>query len=120
MRYGLAFLIILFPLHSHGCFSGVGYEQNWHDSVSLLLVSLVIGFIATFVRYIQKAKRLYIPLTILAIACIPSIIEILRYGNGDCGAGLMEVSVWPVYIIFTVLFYETVKLVKVKFGVGNV
>jgi uncharacterized membrane protein len=119
MKFGVTLLILLFSSCSYACFSGVGYEQNWNDSISLLLISLVVGVLATFIRYVQKVKRLYIPITILTLSCIPSGLEMLRYGNGDCGTSLMQVSIWPIYIMSFALVYEAVKLLKLRFGADN-
>ncbi|MBB1347499.1 MULTISPECIES: hypothetical protein [Pseudoalteromonas] len=119
MRFGVTLLFLIFSSHSYACFSGVGYEQNWSDSINLLFISLVVGILATIIRYFQKVKRLYIPITLLVLACIPSGLEMLRYGNGDCGSSLMQVATWPIYTMSIVLLYEVVKLLKLRLGVGN-
>ncbi|MEI8704090.1 hypothetical protein [Pseudoalteromonas sp. B62] len=119
MKFGVTLLFLMFSSHSYACFSGVGYEENWNDSINLLFISLVVSIIATIIRYFQKVKRLHIPITILVLACIPSGLEILRYGNGDCGSSLMQVAIWPVYTMPIVLLYEAVKLLKLRFCVGN-
>ncbi len=119
MKFGALLLVLLFSSHSYACFSGVGYEQNWNDSIGLLSIALIIGTFATFIRYIQKVKRLYIPIVILVLVCIPSGLEVLRYGNGDCGTSLMQVAIWPIYTMAVVVLYELVKLAKQRFGVGN-
>ena len=119
MKFGVTLLVLIFSSQSYACFSGVGYEKNWNDSISLLSISLIIGILATFIRYFQKVKRLYIPIAILVIACIPSGLEMLRYGNGDCGSSLMQVAIFPVYTMSLVVLYEAVKLVKMRFGVSN-
>ena len=119
MKFGITLLVLIFSSQSYACFNGVGYEQNWNDSINLLSISLIIGILATLVRYLQKVKRLYLPITILVIACIPSGLEMLRYGNGDCGSSLMQIAILPVYTMSLALLYETVKLVKMRFGVSN-
>ncbi|MDK1286255.1 hypothetical protein [Pseudoalteromonas umbrosa] len=119
MKFGITLLILLFSSRSYACFSGVGYEQNWNDSINLLLISFFIGVIVTFIWYIKKRQRLYIPITIFAIACIPSGIEMLRYGNGDCGTSLLKVSIWPIYIMAVFLLYEAIKFINLRFGEGN-
>ena len=109
MKFGLTLLLVMFSSHSYACFSGVGYEQNWNDSINLLFISFIVGIFATIIRCFQKVKRLY----------IPSGLEVLRYGNGDCGSSLMQVATWPIYTMSIVLLYEAVKLLKLKLGVSN-
>lgn len=55
-------------------------------------------------------------MTILLFAFIPSAMEILNYGNGDCGSSLMRVSILPVYVMLIVLLYETIKFIKFRLG----
>jgi hypothetical protein len=119
MKFGVTLLFLMFSSHTYACFSGVGYEQNWDNSINLLFISLIVSILATTIRYFQKVKRLYIPIIILVLVCIPAGLEILRYGNGDCGSSLMQVAIWPIYTMSIVLLYEIVKLLKLRLGAGN-
>ncbi|WP_165742083.1 hypothetical protein [Pseudoalteromonas sp. Z1A6] len=61
MKFGITLLVLTFSSLSYACFSGVAYEKNWNDSINLLSISLIIGILATLIRYFQKVKQLYHP-----------------------------------------------------------
>jgi hypothetical protein len=113
--FGVA-ILLLFSFPALACFSGEGYEQNWNDSIALLWFSASFCTFAILVRFIRKVDKLYLPLTLWVFSCIPSFLEVLRYGNGDCGSSLMEVSIWPIYLMLLIVFYEAVMLCKARLG----
>ena len=116
MKYSIALLILLFSLPTHACF--VGYESNLNSSIIILFISLIICILAIFIRYLQKVKRLYIPIIILMLACIPFGLEMFNL-YGECGYRLRRVSIWAIYTMSIVLLYEIVKLLKLKISAGN-
>lgn len=119
MRNLWIYLLFWLPFPALACFSGIGYEQNWNESIGLLWLSVSLCTLAVLLRLIRKAAKLYIPVFFLLFSCIPSALEIARYGSGDCGSNLIEVSMWPIYSMLVVGIYEMAFLVKYKFGVGN-
>ena len=101
------------------CFSGIGYEENWNESVALLWFSAALCSVSVLIRLIRKVDKLYIPVIAWFLSCIPSIIEILRYGYGDCGTSLMEMSTYHIYVMLLVVLYDTVLFIKDKFSGRN-
>ncbi|WP_394175557.1 hypothetical protein [Thalassotalea litorea] len=119
MKNGFILLAIFISSKSFACFSGIGYEQNWDYAIKLLLIALGISAVSTAFSVARKAKRYCIPIVIFIIFSLPSLIEIFRYGSGDCGVMLKEASVWPIYSSIIVVAYEVIFYIKSKFRVGN-
>ncbi|MED5524888.1 hypothetical protein [Gallaecimonas pentaromativorans] len=114
MKNGFILLAIFISSKSFACFSDIGYEQNWDYAIQLLLLTLGISFVSIAFRVARKVKRCSIPIIIFIIFSLPSLIEIFRYGSGDCGIMLKEASVWPIYASIIVVTYEVIFYITKK------
>jgi uncharacterized membrane protein SirB2 len=106
----LAVLAYLAPATALACMDGEWYDINYQDGLTYLFIAGIALLCATAVQILSRRFKWYAPVIIAVVAYALPIIELLRWGSGDCGIVFLWRSQLSVFVAGAYLAYETFRL----------
>ena len=106
-RIALAVLAVFIPTSGLACFDGDWYAINLQDGIAYLAIAGVALVCAAVVQMLSNRFVWYAPILVAAVAYALPIIELLRWGNGDCGVVFLSRSQLSVAVAGAFLAYES-------------
>ena len=103
-------LVMILPTTGWTCFDGQWYGINYQDGVNSLFIAGIALVLAAVVQILANRFVWYVPVLVAAVAFVLPIVELLRWGNGDCGVGFVARSQLSVVVTGAFLVYEAFRL----------
>ena len=89
---------------------GEWYDINYQDGLGLLYLAGVTLLVAIIVQILSRRLKWYPPIIVGLVAFAPAVIELVRWGSGDCGIVFFSRAQFSVFATALFLAYESFQL----------
>ena len=107
------------PTAGLACFDGTWYAINYHNGVAYLAVAGIALICAAVVQVLSNRFVSWVPVLIAVLAYTLPVIELLRWGSGDCGYVFVSRSQFSVVVTGTYLIYAAFRLIRSRATKGT-
>ena len=106
----LAVLAYSAPVTALACMDGQWYDINYQDGLAYLFITGIALLCAIAVQILSQRFKWYVPVIVAVIAYALPVIELMRWGSGDCGIVFLSRSQLSVFVAGAFLAYEIFRL----------